>query len=610
MTAPLWLIGDVETGFRLVQAENVVAMCSAAAATYLLARTLKATRSLAGAVAALSVVGPQMMFAGMILSEPFAYPLSVWVVFFALRAFTLMTIRSQVALTGFAALATFARVQLAVLPLCVAVALIVSGALDHRLGMVLRRLWLFLSSVLFATLAGALLILVHGLGYYHVLPTLTSLSGAAGLAGVDAYVLIVATGVATIPSALAALARGVGGPATDRERFYCLMTTFIALALVAQCVLWGDVHRVQERYLAYLVPLLGVAFALRQTQRRRRLIGELTVAAALAAVAAALPLTAQAIDAARFLAPTLYAFEALQLRLHSVPLTAAIFAVGVTALAFTPIVTARSRWTRQTTLVLSASSSLLMLLGAVTWSAGLARDARSRYLPADREWVDHASSGDATMLVVGAAWRGHALATLFWNRSVTRVVRAEHGAKIDELESPVADVSSSGRLTIGGDALYGRIVTESSPLSTVSMLRARSVEEWGPATLWQLDGSAHLGAIVSNRLPDGRIRPHGNMRVWGGSQAMKGYVVVEASAPIVVGDATIVFGDVNHHVRARIPSGRSMTMRVPVCTSAPWIGGFTASPIRVTPDGQWRSIVLGVPKYVPDASACRAGRRS
>jgi len=87
---------------------------------------------LALGVAALGLSGPPMLFAGLLLSEPFAYPLALSVVALALAVVERPTARLQLALLVLSGLATLARLQLAALPLCVAVAILVVAFLILR----------------------------------------------------------------------------------------------------------------------------------------------------------------------------------------------------------------------------------------------------------------------------------------------------------------------------------------------------------------------------------------------------------------------------------------------------------------------------------------------
>ena len=63
LTAPAWLVGDVETSFRIVQTLGALAMSLAAIPVFLLARRLGLGQGVAFAVAALALVVPDFVYA-------------------------------------------------------------------------------------------------------------------------------------------------------------------------------------------------------------------------------------------------------------------------------------------------------------------------------------------------------------------------------------------------------------------------------------------------------------------------------------------------------------------------------------------------------------------
>ena len=77
LTAPAWLVDDVETSFRLIQALGALAMSLAAVPVFLLARRLRLGVGISFALAALALVVPDMSYAAWVLAEPFAYPLAL-----------------------------------------------------------------------------------------------------------------------------------------------------------------------------------------------------------------------------------------------------------------------------------------------------------------------------------------------------------------------------------------------------------------------------------------------------------------------------------------------------------------------------------------------------
>src|SRR5262249_43071480 len=191
--------------------------------------------------AALAAPAPPMLFTGMLLSEPFAYPLALAVVAVALAVVEHATLRLQAALLVLGALASLTRLQLAVLPLCAVATVLVVAAREGRL-----RRYLPLVGVTALGLSRALAFtLVHRLGYSHLAPKVPD----ARIAGLDVYVVLLATGVAIVPSALVGLALALVRPRTRAELAFGLLTSLFIAALVGQSVLWGDTGQVQERYL-------------------------------------------------------------------------------------------------------------------------------------------------------------------------------------------------------------------------------------------------------------------------------------------------------------------------------------------------------------------------
>ncbi len=596
LTAPMWLAHDILTTFRLVQLENAFAMSLAAIPAYLIARRLGAGVWFAVGIAALAVSGPPGMFSAMFFSEPFAYPLSLAVVAAALAALDRPSLRAQIVLLAFVALACFDRLQLAALPLAIAVTVFVVGLREHRLRAALREQWLLVGVTIVGALGGATIALVHGLGYYKLHPHAHSGFEAVRLGGMSLYVVVLASGVAIVPSALVGLALALAKPRTRSEAAFGALTAAFLVVTILQCTLWGDVNRIQERYLGYLLPLLGLSFVARVTRRKRSLVPELGVAAAITLVAVLVPLNGYAIDADHYLAPTLYAFSHLQQTFQAAN-AALVFAVAAAVLAFV------GAWNRRAALVLSIAASLALLVSATAWSGGLSRDARAKYLPADKQWIDHADGGRATMLVVGkdspGNYNGQSLEALFWNPSVARVVRLHGARNVDWLQDSVATVSADGTLLVSGHPLRGPVVV-STPLQTSVALRdAPLVHTFSGLSLWRTHGNAQMWAQVDNRLGDGRIAGPGLAHVWGGTPRLAGWIVMRAFAPSVLGRAQIKLGSAT----VSIPAGAIRTVRVRACGKGPWTGALVATPIRVI-DAVWTTPVVSMPRYVADPTAC------
>jgi hypothetical protein len=597
LTAPVWLAHDVGTSFRLLQLENAFVMSLAAIPAYLIARRLGAGTWLGVGAAAFSISGPPAIFTAMALSEPFAYPLALGVVAAALALFERPSLRAQLVLLVLVGLACFDRLQLAALPLSIAVAVVFVGLREHRLVRALREQWLLVGITIVGALGGLTITLVHGLGYYKLHPHTRSGLDALRFSGVSLYVIVLATGVAVVPSAVVGLALALAKPRTRAEAAFGAVTTSFLVATIVQCVVWGDVQRVQERYLGYLLPLIGLAFVARFTRRERSLVPEIGVAAGIAAVAALVPLNGYAIDADHYMAPTFYAFARAQEIFH-VASTAMVFAAAATLLA---IIGALNR---RAALVMSIAASLTLLVAASAWSGRLTHALRSSYLPSDKQWIDHADGGSATMLVVGKStdqknYSGQALETLIWNPSMASVVRLDGARNVDWLNDPVAHVAADGTIDVGGHPLRGAVVVAASQQTSVALRSARLVRSFSAMTLWRARGNAKLWAIVDNRLGDGRVVGPGPVHVWSGTPRLAGWIVMRAYAPPVLGEASIRLGS----AKVAVPSGTIRTVRVRACGKGPWTGTLAAKPDQVI-RGVWTSPLVSVPRYVADPAAC------
>jgi hypothetical protein len=603
VTAPAWLFHDVMTSYRISQIEGAFAMSLTAVPVYLIAKRIGARPALALGAAAFAVAGPQMVFTSFLSSESYAYPLTFAVIAASIAAIERPSTRAQVVLLALSGLAAFDRLQLAALPLCAAAAVVLVGLRERRFRRALREQWLLLGVVALGALGGLAYILIRGLGYYHLAPKPAGAGSAATLAGVSVFVIAIAAGAAIIPSSIVGYALGVARPRSRAELAFAVLGLVVSVAFVVQCVLWGDTHYIQERYLGYLIPLLGIAFVARWSRSERRALPEVGVAAIVAAVASLVPLNGYAFDSSHRLAPTLYAFERLQTIVHAPAEASAIFALVATALAAVGAAAAKLRSGWLVALVLSLAGSAVVLAGASSWSGKLDHLGMSKYVPWDVSWVDRHDGGKATMLVVGHAWNGQALGTLFWNPSVSHVVRMPGAAKVDWLNDPLVNVDALGVVRMHGKPLTGQLLVDASPVTAVRLADARPEAEFAAATLWRPQHVVRLAVVMNNRFPDGTVLRTGSIDVWSGTRRMAGWIELSATSPRVLGRSEIEVGDIEHHVTVEIPSGGTRLVRVRACGAGHWSGAFGVRPALELPRG-WTSPLLSVARYVPDPRAC------
>lgn len=600
LNAPFWLVHDIGLAYRLIQAENALFLSLAAIPTYLLARRLGATSRLSLAAAALAVAGPPALYSARLLAEPLAYPLFLAVLAVSVELLAHPTRRNQVLFLTFGALATLTRIQLALVPLCVALAVVVIGTRGRRLRSALREQRLLLGLIGGALVIGLAVLFVRGFGYYHLGPKAKSTVTAGRIAGIDVFVLLMGTGAALAPSAVVGLFQAVARPRSAREQAFGIVSVLFALGTIVQCVLWGDVQLVQERYLIYLLPVLTMGFCLRRSRPERRPVAEIGVAAAIAAMAAVVPLASYSIDDAAHIVPTLDAVARAQAALHSASNAAAVFALGTTVLAAFGAATVVLRRGALATMLVSLAAAVTLLGLATSYTASLSDLARHNFLPADAHWLDHAAPGEKTLVVIGNASKAGTLANLFWNPTVAHVVRTPGAYNVDWLDDPIAAVGPTGTLRVHGKPLTGTVVVSSDPYTLVVLADAKLLGAAGPLAAWHANGAARLGVLLHNRTLDGAALHTGSLRTW----ETGGWLEVPIGAPTAARvPAAVAFKSRSWTRTVHVAAGGTTVARIPVCGPHGWAGGFVASPATIY-DGRWLAPTFGTPRFVPDPSAC------
>ena len=129
LTAPAWLWDDVEQAYRDDPGRQRRRRCRW--------RRFRPSCSPAGSASATGsrsrpprspLLLPELLYSSSVLAETLAYPLALAAAAAAVAALERPTARLQLAVLGFAGLATLTRLQLAVLPLCYLVAVVVGRA--------------------------------------------------------------------------------------------------------------------------------------------------------------------------------------------------------------------------------------------------------------------------------------------------------------------------------------------------------------------------------------------------------------------------------------------------------------------------------------------------
>jgi hypothetical protein len=582
LAAPVWHIGSVETAYRLVQIVHAAAFTLAALPAYWIARRVGAGGKAALAVAAGALLIPDALYAGFVLAEPVAYPLALAAVAAGIAALERPSPRTQWLFLACAALATFARLQLAVLPLCFALAVVAIGLREQQLRRLVREQRLPLAAAALAVVGALVGVTLRGLGYY---------SGASNLhfdvvsIGKNLTVLFYGAGWAIVPGAMLGVGLCIVRPRSRAEAAFGWLAASFGAALLVEAAVWGDSSLVQERYLFYVLPLAGAAFCVQAARGWPLPRVQALLAAALLVLSVRVPLSAWAQPGTDDHLPFLLAVERLQLWFG----TSNGDLIVAAAAALLSIAAALGPWRPRIALPALLGASIVAAaasLGAVT-ALDHSNSLRllHRYLPAERSWVDAARVGHATLLEAAGNRPSDGEEQLFWNRSLRRVAVLPGGSPPDRLAIANLSIDSHGVLHDRGRTLHGALVVDGYA-STVEVRDARVVARAPRDRLVVPDGVARLRLYIIGRSTDGLlVSSRGAILFW---TEQPGVLVVRVSG-----------GDV--HVGGKTIKG-TRVLRLPVCNPGRFVMRFQSTLDRFV-DGRPAGGSMSLPRF--EAGSCR-----
>jgi hypothetical protein len=482
LTAPAWWFGSLETGYRVAQLIQSVAISTAALAVWWAARRLGVSRGAAFAAAALTIAVPDVGYSGWVLSEAFAYPLFIAAVAAGAVALAQPTKRAQSAFLAFALLASFARMQLAVLVLAyLAAAVILRRVREQRL-------------VLGGLALAILVALAGGLGYYKQAPAAFHLV-SPGAVGRNALVLAYAAGWIIVPAGILGLVGAFAKPRSELERAFGALALTSALAVFAETTLYGYADLTYERYGCYLFPLLFLGFALHADRGWPWRRACALLAAGMFLVSSIVPLSGWA--AAGRNAHSLFLTGLLEVQvLVGSPGGGALLVASVAALL--SLISVLCAWKQRGTYLVAALGVAFCIGASVfaTWFDVLnSRNVKASFLPAGPDWI----KGDAT--VVSGGSRTSTLEQFFWNRGAKSLVLLPGATKPDVFAASFTRIAKTGRLA----GVTGQVVLDQSGGALVPVEPERFNGAWLSARTPQL--AARVDGLAAGWFsPAGRIR--------------------------------------------------------------------------------------------------------
>jgi hypothetical protein len=603
LTAPAWLWDDVDHAYRTIQALNAVSMSLAAIPVFLLARRLGVGDRLAVAAAALAVMLPELLYSSAVMAETVAYPLAIAAAAVGVAAIERPTLRLQLAFLALSGLATFTRLQLAVLPLCYLAAVVTGGLRDRRLRAKVCEHWLVATATGAAVAVGAGVSLFGSVGIYGDVTayTVEPLTASKGL-GATALVLAYGAGWVIVPGALIGLALALVRPRSRAELGFAAFTLAELVLLLLQSSVVGDSGRAQERYAMYVLPLLLISFVLYASRGWPHLRTQVLLAGVAATTAAMFPLAGHAAGGGSNQSLVLVALRELERRVGDVGIASLALAAGATILSALVLATARVRPPLATSAAL-AVTAVVALAGtgaAFTFQHDSRELLRAAYLPADPSWVDNAGGGTATLLVAPRSTREDLLSTLFWNRTVRRLALLAGADRTDAFAALEPAVDGAGRL----DLRPGLLLTDRHG-STVLLRDAERVGSAQTKTLWRTTRRPQLQLLLVGRYFSGLMAADGGIRVWprapGGRLAARLELRLSAAGTSPVPFEVDVDG--GRSVELTVEPGRPQLVSIPVCGRGVWNAGYASGSVALA-HGTRVGVRSSEPRLVDDPAVC------
>ena len=604
LTAPAWLFDDVETSFRLIQALGALAMSLAAVPVFLLARRLGLGTWVSLAVAALALVVPDFVYASWVLAEPFAYPLALGAMAVGTVALARPTLRLQLAFLALAGLATFARVQFAVLPLCFLAAVLLVGVRERRVRAMLHEH----TVVLVAVALPAVVFLAAGpgrvLGFYDGILDLDVASPEmAKWIGLDAMLLGYAAGIVLAPGAALGLWLSLRSPRSREELAFGALTLPFVLALLVEAAAYGlGDDRIQERYFFYAVPLVGLLFGLYASRGWPHRLAHGVLAAGVVLLAARIPLSGYSAADRKTNAPALFATARLEQALGDVATASLVLALGITLLvAVLVLASRRPQVATPVALGLALAVCAATYAGAVSFNLANAERIRNDVLGPEPSFVDASGVGDTAMLLTRSSDRGAASDYLFWNRSVEAVYLLPEAEPPDSFAVTRLTIAPDGTLLAGGRPVTRPLLADGFN-DTVRFRDSDDIATSPAFDLLTAPGRQQLALYVPGRYADGWLGLRGSFRLWPGTAS--GFLAFELSGPEGSPPVAVELAPPAGPAREVIVQpGRTSQVTVPVCGAGPWSMDFVA-PSTGGIGGRYVSVRSSEPTYRPDPAAC------
>ena len=602
LAAPLWMIGgnDVELIYRLTQGMHAFVVSLVAIPVYVLARRIGAGEWTAVACSAFSLALPALVYSSFITADAVALTLAIGAVAAGTAALDRPAARAQVTFLVLAGLATLSRIQYVVLPLAfLAAALVVErGRLRRTVASYRVLLVLTLVPVIAALAVGPKRIL----GYYSAVTSLHFDPLAIGhWILTDAFLLTYAAGWVLIPVALIGLVLGVIRPQSRAELAFTALVASLAGFLLLEAAVYAanGSDRFQERYLLALLPLVPVLFVVgaRRLDDRRSILVAASLSAGLFVLAAAVPLAPYTVLFSKQDSPTLQAVYRLE---QALGYGGGSLAVGIAAGGLALIAAAcawRPRLGTPTLLAVAIGVLAVATVADSQYDSDLSRAAFRTFGGAGL--VDGRQFGDVSVLETPYSSRTQISAQLFWNASLTRILKMRDSPEVDAFGSTPVNVAPDGRIRAAGGRFVSAPLLVEEYASWATFDGAVLVHRTVDTSLWRPDGTPRLSMLVIGRYFDGWLGSFSDVTVWPRADGpRRGTLRLAFSLPAGMPATTLDLRGPGVRRAVRVAAGSPTVLDLPAVVRRPWrIHIRTRRPFLVD-GGRLVSVHAKVPLFI------------
>jgi hypothetical protein len=590
LAAPIWRYASIETAYHLVQAENAIFMSLAAIPVYGLARRMRFGTGYSLAAAAFAVAIPDLAYTGYIVADPLGYTLALSALYAGVAALERPSRGMQIAFIALTGLATFARIQYVVL---LPAYLVAAAVLDRK-----RALRSHLLPVAFLAAAGVAIGAI-GLGriagYYHGLTSSHIGLGLLKWLALEVFFFTLASGVVLVPGAVVGLAH-----CRERsERAFASLVIPFTTAILIEGALYAsnnEIPRFKERYLMVLLPLLPLAFGVYLRRRRPGKLPITVAAAAIAAVAAAIPLSGYAAGVGFDDSPMLWSFVTAQWQ-FGLANASLVFAAYATVGAGITVLVAWGRLPGRAAVAIALGAVIALSVGATRFDHVFASQINGHLVASHPSWVDAARVGPVSAVQTDFAPSASLIMQLFWNRSIeNELLLGDEAVPTDAFATRRLVIGRDGVLRVGGRPLDTAILFQDYEATPVLEGFAR-VHKVGSFTLWRRIGTPRMGLLEVGRYGDGWLSVAGNLRVWpgaAGAGTVSFTLTLPRSQPAPV---TMRFGARTY--RLEPGEGRLVSIPVPAGAKGPWTLRFHVVGYGDVIDNRPVSVRSTVPAFTP-----------